>query len=184
MSLAQYSKEEIKEMALIEIAHGLMTDKKEPVDFQDLMKEVTKLAGLTQEQVEEKIAQFYTDLNIDGRFIAVGDNKWGLRNRYPVDTLEEEMTVVPKVKKKKTKKAAAVADDFEEDDFEEAEEDEDLDFDDLEDYDDEEDAVDADLDDTDEDVDDEDDDDLEIIDDEDLDDDEEDDTDEDDEEKE
>ncbi|MBS2970887.1 DNA-directed RNA polymerase subunit delta [Metabacillus sp. KIGAM252] len=182
MSLKQYSKEEIKDMALIEIAHGLMTDKKEPVDFKDLMKEITKLAGLTQEQVEDKIAQFYTDLNIDGRFIAVGDNKWGLRNRYPVDTLEEEMTVAPKAKKKKTKKAAAVADDFEEDDFEEADEEEDLDFDDLEDYDEEEEAVDPDLDDTD--VDDEDDDELEIIDDEDLDDDDEDDTDEDEEDKE
>ncbi|AZB40935.1 DNA-directed RNA polymerase subunit delta [Bacillus sp. FJAT-42376] len=175
MSLAQYSKEEIKEMALIEIAHGLMTDKKQPIDFQDLMKEITSILGLTKEQVEEKIAQFYTDLNIDGRFISVGDNRWGLRNWYPVDTLEEEMAAAPKAKKKKTKKAAAVAEDFDEDFEESEEEDEDLEFDDLDEYD-EDDAVDPDLDADDDTEDDEDLDEIldEDLDDEDLDEDEED----------
>ncbi|MGD6816504.1 DNA-directed RNA polymerase subunit delta [Metabacillus sp. 84] len=178
MSLAQYSAEEIKEMALIEVARELMAEKKQPIDFHELMKELTKMLGLTNEQVEEKIAQFYTDLNIDGRFIAVGDNRWGLRNWYPVDTLEEEMTVAPKAKKTKKKKAAAVVDDFEADDFEEEEE-EDLDFDDLDDYV-EDDAEEADTDDTDDDADEED---LDELMDEDLDDEDEEDLDEDEEEK-
>lgn len=153
MTLAKMSGEDIREMAFIEIANLLLIEKKEAIDFKVMMDEIQKLLGLSNEEVAEKIGQFYTDLNVDGRFISIGDNRWGLKGWYPVEQVEEETVPASKVKKKKGKKV--IEDD---DDFDVIDED-DLDFDDIDDFDDDDDDEDLIDDDFDEDVD-EDDDDL------------------------
>ncbi|OAS88089.1 MULTISPECIES: DNA-directed RNA polymerase subunit delta [Metabacillus] len=175
MSLKQLTDEQIKEMAMVEVAYELFVEGKKPYIFSELVEEVSSLLGLTKKQVEDKIAQFYTDINIDGRFICVGENMWGLRTWYPYEQIEEEIVPVAKPKKKKAKKG--VEDDLE-DDFDVI--DEDLDYDDFDDTSDDDDD-DDDFDDIDDvDLDDDDDDDLIDDDDEDydLDDDEDDDEDE------
>lgn len=123
MSVDKYTKEELKEMALIDVAYEIMNGGKTPYAFNELMNEVAKLVELTEEEVNEKIAQFYTDVNIDGRFLSLGDNRWGLRLWYPVDKSEEDVVTVTKPKKKKAKKAAD--DDF--DDFDSIDEEDDFD---------------------------------------------------------
>ena len=163
MQLANLSKEEVSEMAYIEIANLLLIEKKEAIDFKVMMDQIQKMLGLTDAEVSEKMGQFYTDLNVDGRFISIGDNRWGLKGWYPVEQVEEETVPASKVKKKKGKKA--IVDDF--DDV-----DEDLDFDDLDDFDDDDDSL-LDDDDFEEDLDDDiddddDDDDDDLIDDEDI----------------
>ena len=101
LGVHQYSQEEINEMSLIEIAYELLVEKNHAVSFKDIMDEVSSLTGLTDQQVKAKIAQFYTELNIDGRFLAIGDNQWGLRVWYPVDQVVEEIVNPAKAKKKK-----------------------------------------------------------------------------------
>lgn len=71
--------------------------------------------------MEDRIAQFYTDLNIDGRFLALSDQTWGLRSWYPYDQLDEETQPTVKAKKKKAKKV--VEEDLDLDEFEEVDED-------------------------------------------------------------
>ncbi|MBO1511983.1 DNA-directed RNA polymerase subunit delta [Metabacillus bambusae] len=164
MSLKQLTDEQIKEMAMVEVAYELFVEGKKPYIFSELVEEVSSLLGLTKKQVEEKIAQFYTDINIDGRFICVGENMWGLRTWYPYEQIEEEIVPVAKPKKKKAKKG--VEDELE-DDFDVI--DEDLDYDDFDDTSDDDDD-DDDFDDIDDvDLDDDDDDDLIDDDDEDYD---------------
>ncbi|TXF92772.1 DNA-directed RNA polymerase subunit delta, partial [Lactobacillus delbrueckii subsp. bulgaricus] len=80
-------------------------------------------------ELGDRIAQFYTDLNIDGRFLALSDQTWGLRSWYPYDQLDEETQPTVKAKKKKAKKA--VEEDLDLDEFEEIDED-DLDLDEVE----------------------------------------------------
>lgn len=173
LSLKQLTEEQIKEMAMVEVAYELFVEGKKPYVFSELVEEIATLLGLSKQQVEDKIAQFYTDINIDGRFICVGENMWGLRIWYPYEQIEEE--IVPAVKPKKKKAKKAKEDDFDEidefDDFDEAEED-DLEEDDFDDVDDE-------LEDDDFDEDDDDDDDDLLEDDEEFDLDEEDDEDDD-----
>ncbi|MGM0875118.1 MAG: DNA-directed RNA polymerase subunit delta [Bacillota bacterium] len=157
MSLKKLTDEQIKEMAMVEVAYELFLEGKKPYIFSDLVKEISTHLGLTKQQVEDKIAQFYTDINIDGRFICVGENMWGLRTWYPYEQIEEEIVPVAKPKKKKAKKSKN--DDIEED-FDDIEED--LGFDDLDEFDDtDEDDDEEDFDDIDEtDIDDDDDDDI------------------------
>ena len=165
MSLNQYSKEQLQEMSFIEITYDLLVESKQAKPFNEIMDEIISVLNLSEKEVKSRIAQFYTDMNIDGRFLALGDNRWGLRVWYPVDHVEEEVVPVVKPKKKKAKKAK------DEDDFDEVEED--LGFDDIDEFeeeiiDDEDDSFDEDdLDDTDDDLIE---DDLELVDeDEDLD---------------
>lgn len=123
LSLQQYTLEELKEMSLIEIAHAILTEKKQAVNFHELVQEIATLQQVTVEEIQYKLPQFYTDLNVDGRFSTQGENRWGLKVWYPIDQIEDEMTNPVKPKKKKAKK---VVDDVLEDDFDDIE-DEDLD---------------------------------------------------------
>jgi DNA-directed RNA polymerase subunit delta len=132
LSLAQYSKEELKEFSLMEMAFEYLENSKQPISFADLLQEIKKAAGISDEEIRTRLAQFYTDINVDGRFLSLGGNRWGLRVWYPVDTAEEEVVAVVKPKKKKAKK---VVDEDELEDFDEVDEIED-DFDDFDDEDD------------------------------------------------
>ncbi|MCM3239851.1 DNA-directed RNA polymerase subunit delta [Heyndrickxia oleronia] len=164
MSLQQLSKEDLREMSLIELAHQYLEESKQAISFSDLVDELAKLLDLSTEEIKARMVQFYTDLNIDGRFISLGENRWGLRTWYPYDQIDEEVTAPTKTKKKKAKKVV----DEDEDDLLE---DDDLDYDDLDDFEDEDDLLDEDEDEIDEDdfedLDDEEDDD-EVFEDDDL----------------
>ncbi|MBH9966719.1 DNA-directed RNA polymerase subunit delta [Bacillus sp. V3] len=152
MSLKQLSKEELRQTSFIELAHEIMTDKKQAVTFQEVLNEIKSLLEISESEVKSRMVQFYTDLNIDGRFIALGENRWGLREWYPVDQIEEE--TVPTMKSTKKKKAKKkVEEDLDLDEFDDLDDedlDEDLDYDDLDDTEDDEDLTD---DDDDEDID-------------------------------
>ncbi|NHM30119.1 DNA-directed RNA polymerase subunit delta [Neobacillus terrae] len=137
MSLKQlYSKEQLQELSFVEMVFQLLKDGKQPIPFNEMIEEIKQACGLTNQEVRSKIAQIYTDLNIDGRFLALGDNRWGLRTWYPVEQFEEEMVPASKPKKKKAKK---VVDEDDIEDFEDLEED--LEYDDLDDFADDEDDV-------------------------------------------
>jgi len=126
VSLRQLPKEELKEMSFIELAEQILEEKKQVTSFQDLLAEIGAVLGLPEEETERKMIQFYTDLNIDGRFISLGDNTWGLRAWYPVDQIDEEVTHTVKTKTKR-KKAKVVEEE------EDIIDDEDLDLEDIDD---------------------------------------------------
>jgi DNA-directed RNA polymerase subunit delta len=137
LSLNQVTQEELQEMSLIEMAFEILKEKKQPISFKELMDEITELRGLTEDEVRARIAQFYTDLNIDGRFMTLGENRWGLRVWYPVDQSEEEHVTAVKPKKKKAKKVVDEDEDLDIEEYEELEEE--LDYDDVDDFDDDDD---------------------------------------------
>ncbi|MDG4657649.1 DNA-directed RNA polymerase subunit delta [Ectobacillus antri] len=127
MNLQQYSPEELKELSMIEVTYSIMESRKEAIEFSQLVKEISSVLNLSQEEVAARIAQFYTDLNIDGRFITIGENRWGLRSWYPYEQIDEE--ILPQAKpKKKRKYDEDEFDDFivEDEDYEDLDEVEDL----------------------------------------------------------
>lgn len=116
------TKEQLSEESLIDLAYAILEEKTSPLVFADLLKEIQQLNGFTDEQLQSRLVQFYTDMNIDGRFLLNHENGWGLRIWYKIETIEEETAPTVKVRKKKSK---AVEDDDEE--IEDLEE-EDIDF--------------------------------------------------------
>lgn len=67
---------------MVDVAFELLSKKKKPAVFLKIWEEVSQVAGLSEAQAEDNIAQFYTDLSLDERFVHVGDNKWDLRSRH------------------------------------------------------------------------------------------------------
>jgi DNA-directed RNA polymerase delta subunit len=150
------------ELSMVEVAHAILEAKNEVLDFNQLLVEIQEYMELSDEALEARMARFYTDLNIDGSFISLGDNRWGLRDWYPIDSIDEEIATsmedeeVKKPRKKRKKVNAFGTEDdlidYNDDDPEDEEllDDEDLDSDDLDDDmdvdlddDDEEDEIDA-----------------------------------------
>ena len=68
--------------AMIDVAYEQLSTKKKPVTFIKLWEEICQIMGFTQAQEEDNIAQFYSDLSLDDRFVCVKDNKWDLRERH------------------------------------------------------------------------------------------------------
>jgi DNA-directed RNA polymerase subunit delta len=104
-----------------------LKEKGDAMLYRDIMGEVAKLKGFTDEEIEKYIAQLYTEINIDGRFVCVGRGLWGLREWYPTEQATDSAV------------AANVKDDYLDDELDDEifdDEDEDLDHDDLGDIDD------------------------------------------------
>lgn len=104
MSLKQYSHADVKQMAMIELANSVLVEEKKALHFKDIFDKVAEMKELSEEEKTAYIAQFYTDLNVDGRFITIGENMWGLKRWYPVEKMDEEGGAPKKKKKAKVTK--------------------------------------------------------------------------------
>ena len=156
MNFRGMTDEQLAEESLIDLAYAILEDKKQAMPFNDLLKEIQALNGISDEDLKSRLVQFYTDLNVEGRFLLNHENGWGLREWYKVETIEEETAPTVKARKRKSKAVADEDEDdlivdeddlvFEEDfdefvDVEEEEEEDDIEF-----IDEEIDAVDEDVD--------------------------------------
>jgi DNA-directed RNA polymerase subunit delta len=81
--------EQAKEMPMVDLAFEVLKAANTPFYYRDLMAEISKIKGLSEDQVMQVIAQLYTEINIDGRFACVGTNLWGLKRWYPVEKSED-----------------------------------------------------------------------------------------------
>ena len=119
LAITQFDGQNRSELSMIEVARAILSDRHETMAFSDLLNEVQTFTGKSDEEIRARLAQFYTDLNIDGSFISLGDNMWGLRSWYPIDSideavhldLEEEKENKPKKKRKKINAFLADVDD-------------------------------------------------------------------------
>lgn len=68
--------------SMVDVAYDLMSTKKKAIVFLKLWEEVCQVMAFTKQQEEDNIAQFYSDLSLDDRFVNVGENKWDLRERH------------------------------------------------------------------------------------------------------
>ncbi len=106
---------------MIEVAHAILSQHGDVMAFADLANAVQAYLGDSDAEVRNRLSQFYTDLNVDGSFISLGDNLWGLRTWYPFESIDEatvhaeEDEDQPKRKKRK-KVNAFLADTTDDDD--------------------------------------------------------------------
>ncbi|MDG0843963.1 DNA-directed RNA polymerase subunit delta [Staphylococcus equorum] len=97
MRIQDYTKEMVDEKSFIDMAYTLLNEKNSTMNLYDIIDEFKALGHYEDHEVENRIVQFYTDLNTDGRFLNVGENIWGLRDWYSVDDIEEK--IAPTIQK-------------------------------------------------------------------------------------
>ncbi|MEG0254405.1 MAG: DNA-directed RNA polymerase subunit delta [Vagococcus sp.] len=100
------------EISMIEVAHAILAERGDIMDFSDLVNQIQNYLEKADSEIRDVLPQFYTDLNIDGSFISLGDNRWGLRSWYPIDSIDEEVSGIDEdeddtVRRKKRKKVNA-----------------------------------------------------------------------------
>ena len=89
MELKVFDGQDKSELSMVEVAHAILAHHGEAMAFVDLTNEIQQYLGKSDEEIRERLAQFYTDLNVDGSFISLGDNTWGLRAWYPYESIDE-----------------------------------------------------------------------------------------------
>jgi DNA-directed RNA polymerase subunit delta len=82
--------DQAKEMPMVDLAFIVLKAANTPFYYRDLMTEIAKIKGFSDDQVMQVIAQLYTEINVDGRFACVGNNLWGLKRWYPIDNKADD----------------------------------------------------------------------------------------------
>jgi DNA-directed RNA polymerase subunit delta len=90
MKIKALEGQQIEQLSMIEVAHAILEQSGKETTFTELLSDVQKYLGKSDDEVRAVLARFYTELNTDGSFIPLGDNKWGLRSWYAIDSIDEE----------------------------------------------------------------------------------------------
>ena len=85
MSLKAMKKEELELLSNKDIAYMILEESNKKMNTADLFKKIIKLLELPNSVFENKIADFYTALSTDKRFILLDNGKWDLRNNHTSD---------------------------------------------------------------------------------------------------
>lgn len=93
MELEVFAGQEKSELSMIEVARAILElrGRDHEMYFSDLVNEIQAYLGKTDLEIREALPYFYSDLNTDGSFIPLGENKWGLRSWYAIDEIDEEI---------------------------------------------------------------------------------------------
>ncbi|MBS5832785.1 DNA-directed RNA polymerase subunit delta [Lactobacillus jensenii] len=91
MGLADFEGKKREELSLIEVARAILEDHGKRMAFADIVNAVQEYLGTSDEEIRERLPQFYTDMNTDGEFISMGDNVWALRSWFPYESVDEEV---------------------------------------------------------------------------------------------
>lgn len=103
MDLKKMTKDELELLSNKDITNLILEDSKKSINTADLFKKIIKLLELPESCFEKKIADYYTALATDKRFVLLEDGTWDLRSRHTSD------------------KVAKITDDEDDDDAEEKE---------------------------------------------------------------
>ena len=80
--------------SMLEVALEIMNEKKAAMSFTSLWKAIKEKLKMSDEEANNKMSNFYTQLSLDGRFIPLGNNKWNLRDRLPFDKTHVDMSEI------------------------------------------------------------------------------------------
>lgn len=90
MNIDKLSKEELENMSYDDIAFELLTKNKHQMKIIDLFNKVGELIGLSKDNIEDEIGDFFEMLTTDKRFIMLDDGSWDLKSRHVQNIIIEE----------------------------------------------------------------------------------------------
>ena len=99
MELEVFAGQEKSELSMIEVARAILETRGRDNEmyFNDLVNEIQNYLEKSDADIRNALPFFYSDLNTDGSFIPLGDNKWGLRSdslEYDDDSEDDEKAEV------------------------------------------------------------------------------------------
>ena len=95
MSLKKMTKDDLELLSNKDITNLILEESKKSINTADLFKKIIKLLELPESTFENKIADYYTALATDKRFILLEDGTWDLRSRHTSDKVIKETEEEP-----------------------------------------------------------------------------------------
>lgn len=94
MKLKSVTEEEIETMSFDDLAYVILKEKGKQMKIAELFKDICDLQNLGEKAFEEQIADFFTLLTTEKRFIQLEKGYWDLRENHTpkieIDDLEDE----------------------------------------------------------------------------------------------
>lgn len=87
MSLKNMTKEELELLSYKDITNIILEESKESINTANLFSKIIEVLEMPKSSFESKIADYYTSLTTDKRFILLEDGTWDLRNRHTSDKI-------------------------------------------------------------------------------------------------
>jgi len=72
---------------MLDVAYEMIVARGEPVSFKDIWG---RIMATLPDTPANRMARFYTNMTLDGRFVALGGNMWDLRTNYTYKQLYED----------------------------------------------------------------------------------------------
>lgn len=129
MNVRKMTIDELELLSFTDIAYNIIKLDKRSTTTVKLFKEICKLLKLSDNQYEEKIADFFTSLTTDKRFVLLNSIDWDLRENHSlsisaldndddIDDIEEELDDII-IEEENTKDSDDDLDDIDSDDDDE-----------------------------------------------------------------
>jgi DNA-directed RNA polymerase delta subunit len=83
-------KDELELLSYNDIAYNIIKSDKEPKTTVVLFKEICKLLGMSDKEYEALIADFFTSLTTDKRFILLNSVNWDLKENHAINIVVDE----------------------------------------------------------------------------------------------
>ncbi len=83
--------EDLELMSNKDIAYMILNERKRSISTAALFKKIIDMLKLPESTFEEKIADFYTTLSTDKRFILLDNGNWDLKNRHSSDKVKQNI---------------------------------------------------------------------------------------------
>ncbi len=82
--LSEMNRENLELLSYTKIAEMYLKEHKKTMNTADLFREICKLLGLSDEEYQEKIGDFFESLTTSKDFILLNDGNWDLRANHSV----------------------------------------------------------------------------------------------------
>ncbi len=80
----------MEKKSMIEVAYAIAKKGEKVYTFKELYDEVATILEMDDATKMRNIGVFYTQLTIDGHFVALGDNTWDLRERHTYEKSHDD----------------------------------------------------------------------------------------------
>ena len=94
MKIKEMSKEELEGLSYADLTEMILKENKKPMNTRSIFKKICDLLELSEEDYTNQIADFYTSLTTDKRFILLDTAEWDLKDKHKVeidlDEVDEE----------------------------------------------------------------------------------------------
>ena len=90
MKLKDIPKEELELMGYDDIAYLILEESKQKMKITDLFKKVCDVLGLSEQDFENHIADFFEILTTDKKFIMLENGYWDLKTRHSEKVIIED----------------------------------------------------------------------------------------------